>query len=144
MFHASYLERITKNDPFFLFSKYILEIDSIYTMLNSVWLKSIIYNKCPPKTQRNTTEHRLHWSDNMKKITLKIACYEIEDITLKHSSDNQLAYIHIPCDYDTEFCMQLDGWDENTSIPAQLKDKNILLYRHAYDKENHHWILKVA
>ena len=40
--------------------------------------------------------------------------------------------------------MQLDGWDENTSIPAQLKDKNILLYRHAYDKENHHWILKVA
>ncbi|MDM3696813.1 DUF1480 family protein, partial [Proteus mirabilis] len=31
-----------------------------------------------------------------------------------------------------------------TSIPAQLKDKNILLYRHAYDKENHHWILKVA
>ena len=80
----------------------------------------------------------------MKKITLKIACYEIEDITLKHSSDNQLAYIHIPCDYDTEFCMQLDGWDENTSIPAQLKDKNILLYRHAYDKENHHWILKVA
>lgn len=80
----------------------------------------------------------------MKKTTLKIACYEIEDITLKHSSDNQLTYIHIPCDYDKEFCMQLDGWDENTSIPAQLKDRNILLYRHAYDKDSHHWILKVA
>ncbi|HGN1705765.1 TPA: DUF1480 family protein [Providencia rettgeri] len=74
-------------------------------------------------------------------VKLKISSYEINDAVMaSHKSDT----VSIPCDSDTDFCMQLDGWDEHTSIPATLDEKPVLLYRHRYDKENHHWIMKLA
>ncbi|EPL6452999.1 DUF1480 family protein [Providencia vermicola] len=74
-------------------------------------------------------------------VKLKISSYEINDAVMEtHKSDT----VSIPCDSDTDFCMQLDGWDEHTSIPATIDEKPVLLYRHRYDKENHHWVMKVA
>lgn len=77
----------------------------------------------------------------MSIVNLKISSYEINDaIMTGHKSD----LVSIPCDSDTEFCMQLDGWDENTSIPALINEKPVLLYRQRYYKDNHHWIMRVA
>ena len=77
----------------------------------------------------------------MSIVKLKIYSYEISDAVIPDHKSNLVC---IPCDSDTDFCMQLDGWDEHTSIPATLDEKQVLLYRDRYDKENHHWVMKVA
>ena len=66
----------------------------------------------------------------MKKAKLKISTYVIDDALLSDTAENTIS---IPCELDTEFCMQLDGWYENTSIPVTLNNKPVLLYRHYYD-----------
>ncbi|KPD02684.1 DUF1480 family protein [Moellerella wisconsensis] len=77
----------------------------------------------------------------MNIVKLKISSYEIDDAIL---SDKQTSMVRIPCNSDTEFCMQLDGWDEHTSIPATINEQPVLLYRHLYDKERDHWVMRVA
>ncbi|BBG59052.1 Protein of uncharacterised function (DUF1480) [Providencia rustigianii] len=74
-------------------------------------------------------------------VKLKISSYEINDAVMPEKYHDTLS---IPCDSDSEFCMQLDGWDEHTSIPATIDEKPVLLYRQRYDKENHHWVMRVA
>ncbi|MBP6121393.1 MULTISPECIES: DUF1480 family protein [Providencia] len=74
-------------------------------------------------------------------VKLKISSYEINDAVMP---DQKSDTVSIPCDSDTDFCMQLDGWDEHTSIPATIDEKPVLLYRDRYDKENHHWVMKLA
>ncbi|CAG9421157.1 YebV family protein [Providencia sp. PROV188] len=77
----------------------------------------------------------------MSIVKLKISSYEINDAVM---ADKRSDTVSIPCDSDSEFCMQLDGWDEHTSIPATLDEKPVLLYRQRYDKENHHWLMRIA
>lgn len=77
----------------------------------------------------------------MKKAKLKISTYVIDDALLSDAAENTIS---IPCESDTEFCMQPDGWDENTSIPATLDNKPVLLYRHYYDKKKHHWVMRIV
>ncbi|SPY77721.1 DUF1480 family protein [Providencia rustigianii] len=77
----------------------------------------------------------------MCTVKLKISSYEINDAVMPEKYHDTLS---IPCDSDSEFCMQLDGWDEHTSIPATIDEKPVLLYRQRYDKENHHWVMRVA
>ncbi|MBS0925456.1 DUF1480 family protein [Providencia sp. JGM181] len=77
----------------------------------------------------------------MSIVKLKISSYEINDAVM---TDKRSDTVSIPCDSDSEFCMQLDGWDEHTSIPATLDEKPVLLYRQRYDKENHHWLMRIA
>ncbi|SQH13139.1 DUF1480 family protein [Providencia heimbachae] len=74
-------------------------------------------------------------------VKLKISSYEINDAVMPNQKSDTVS---IPCDSDTDFCMQLDGWDEHTSIPATIDEKPVLLYRDRYDKENHHWVMKLA
>ncbi|EEP89636.1 hypothetical protein ykris0001_160 [Yersinia kristensenii ATCC 33638] len=40
--------------------------------------------------------------------------------------------------------MQLDGWDENTSIPATLDGKDTLLYKKHYDQHQDAWVMRVT
>ena len=77
----------------------------------------------------------------MSIVKLKISSYEINDAVM---ADKRSDTVSIPRDSDSEFCMQLDGWDEHTSIPATLNEKPVLLYRQRYDKENHHWLMRIA
>ncbi|VTP61887.1 Protein of uncharacterised function (DUF1480) [Serratia rubidaea] len=40
--------------------------------------------------------------------------------------------------------MQLDGWDEHTSIPATLNGKQLLLYKQHYDRQQDAWIMRIG
>ncbi|SUI68243.1 Protein of uncharacterised function (DUF1480) [Serratia marcescens] len=40
--------------------------------------------------------------------------------------------------------MQLDGWDEHTSIPAILDGKQSLLYKQHYDRQADAWVMRLA
>ncbi|OCQ53317.1 hypothetical protein Ppb6_01426 [Photorhabdus australis subsp. thailandensis] len=80
----------------------------------------------------------------MNQTKLRISSYEIDDAILSQPSAGDDTTISIPCNSDRELCMQLDGWDEHTSIPALLNDKQILLYRKHYDRQNHAWVMRVV
>ncbi len=80
----------------------------------------------------------------MTKTTVKIGSFKVDDAELtrgtKHSVENILS---IPCKSDPDLCKQLDGWDEQTSIPAFLDGKEHVLYRQHYDHDNDAWIMRL-
>ncbi|QWA09008.1 DUF1480 family protein [Sodalis ligni] len=80
----------------------------------------------------------------MTKTTVKIGSFKVDDAELtsgtNHSVENILS---IPCKSDPDLCKQLDGWDEQTSIPAFLDGKEHVLYRQHYDHDNDAWIMRL-
>lgn len=79
----------------------------------------------------------------MAKTNLRIGIFEIDDAELKgeHSGDRTLS---IPCKSDPDLCMQLDAWDDDTSIPAVLDGEHSVLYRHRYDSQSDAWVMRLA
>ncbi|MBS0969996.1 DUF1480 domain-containing protein [Chimaeribacter arupi] len=78
----------------------------------------------------------------MGKTTVKIGSYEIDDAEHSASDERGGPTLRIPCKSDPELCMQLDGWDENTSIPATLNGQQSILYKQHYDKAEDVWVMR--
>ena len=72
---------------------------------------------------------------------LKINPYEIVDAEM--DVDN-LQTVRIPCQTNPGLVRQLDGWDSETSISAQIDGNQIELALDHYDKEHDCWVLKKA
>ena len=70
----------------------------------------------------------------MSKTVVKIGSFEVDDAHL-HAGADRAGTLSIPCKSDPDLCMQLDGWDEHTSIPAILDGKQSLLYKQHYDRQ---------
>jgi hypothetical protein len=79
----------------------------------------------------------------MGKSNVKIADYVIDDAELFIQKNTSQEKIAIPCYSDPELCMQLDGWDELTSIPALVDGKHSLLYKENYDSLHDQWIMRM-
>lgn len=79
----------------------------------------------------------------MTKTNLRIGIFEIDDaeLTGEHAGDRTLS---IPCKSDPDLCMQLDAWDDDTSIPAILNGEHSVLYRHSYDSQSDAWVMRLA
>lgn len=82
----------------------------------------------------------------MGKSFVRIGIFEVEDAELSKTPDSQLKShtLSIPCKSNTDLCMQLDGWDEQTTVPALLDGKNELLYRNHYDRQSDAWVMRFA
>ncbi|EHM46683.1 hypothetical protein HMPREF0454_00548 [Hafnia alvei ATCC 51873] len=82
----------------------------------------------------------------MGKSLVRIGIFEVEDAELSKAPDTQLNShtLSIPCKSNTDLCMQLDGWDEHTTVPAVLDGKNALLYRNHYDRQSDAWVMRFA
>lgn len=78
----------------------------------------------------------------MSKTVVKIGSFEVDDAHLSTATE-QNPTLTIPCKSDPELCMQLDGWDEHTSIPATLNGKQSLLYKQHYDCQADAWIMRL-
>ncbi|QCR36341.1 DUF1480 family protein [Nissabacter sp. SGAir0207] len=80
----------------------------------------------------------------MGKTTVRIGSYEIQDAELS-APDTSCGHntLRIPCQSDPELCMQLDGWDDHTSIPATLDGCQRTLYKERYDKQCDAWVLRM-
>ncbi|WP_213993968.1 DUF1480 family protein [Sodalis sp. dw_96] len=80
----------------------------------------------------------------MTKTTVRIGSFKVDDAELSsgtnHAVENMLS---IPCKSDPDLCKQLDGWDEQTSIPAFLDGKEHVLYRQHYDHDNDAWVMRL-
>ncbi len=80
----------------------------------------------------------------MTKTTVRIGSFKVDDAELSsgtnHTVENMLS---IPCKSDPDLCKQLDGWDEQTSIPAFLDGKEHVLYRQHYDHDNDAWVMRL-
>lgn len=70
---------------------------------------------------------------------VKIGRYEIVDA--EFSSEKQLT-VSIPCHTNPGLSYQLDGWDHDTSVPAWIDDKEVILHIAHYDKQQDRWVLK--
>ncbi|NDL62520.1 DUF1480 family protein [Acerihabitans arboris] len=80
----------------------------------------------------------------MTKTTVKIGSFEVDDAELSAGADRNVENIlRIPCQSDPDLCKQLDGWDENTSIPAFLDGKEHVLFRQHYDNDSDAWIMRL-
>ncbi|XBS68315.1 DUF1480 family protein [Acerihabitans sp. KWT182] len=80
----------------------------------------------------------------MTKTTVKIGSFEVDDAELSRGAQHHVENIlSIPCKSDPELCKQLDGWDEQTSIPALLDGKEHILYRQHYDHDNDAWVMRL-
>ncbi|AIM21596.1 hypothetical protein BMF90_10510 [Serratia sp. OLHL2] len=79
----------------------------------------------------------------MSKTVVKIGSFEVDDAHL-HATADRAGTLSIPCKSDPDLCMQLDGWDEHTSIPAILNGKQSLLYKQHYDRQTDAWVMRVA
>lgn len=81
----------------------------------------------------------------MGKTVVKIGTFEIDDAHLSPANGQTEgdSTLSIPCKSDPDLCMQLDGWDEHTSIPAVLNGKQSLLYKHHYDSQADAWVMKL-
>lgn len=80
----------------------------------------------------------------MTKTTVKIGSFEVNDAELSTGADSNVRNIlRIYCQSDPGLCMQLDGWDENTSIPAFLDGKEHVLFRQHYDTDADAWIMRL-
>lgn len=77
----------------------------------------------------------------MSKTVVKIGSFEVDDAHLHADRSGTLS---IPCKSDPDLCMQLDGWDEHTSIPAILNGKQSLLYKQHYDRQTDAWVMRLA
>ena len=79
----------------------------------------------------------------MSKTVVKIGSFEVDDAHL-HAGADRAGTLSIPCKSDPDLCMQLDGWDEHTSIPAILDGKQSLLYKQHYDRQADAWGMRLA
>ncbi|MEG3135604.1 DUF1480 family protein [Rouxiella sp. T17] len=86
----------------------------------------------------------------MGKSSLQIGSFKIDDAQLLSSESkggtdseggNKLV---IPCKSDPGLCMQLDGWDDDVSVPAIVDGRDSLLYKEKYDSQNDEWIMRVG
>ncbi|ATM96067.1 Protein of uncharacterised function (DUF1480) [Yersinia frederiksenii] len=80
----------------------------------------------------------------MGKTVVKIRDFEVDDAVLSAPLAKGENTLSIPCKSDPELCMQLDGWDEQTSIPATLDGKDRLLYKKHYDRHQDAWVMRVT
>ncbi len=80
----------------------------------------------------------------MVKTVVKIRSFEVDDAVLAAPLEKSENTLSIPCKSDPDLCMQLDGWDEHTSIPATLDGNERLLYKQHYDQNQDAWIMKVT
>lgn len=81
----------------------------------------------------------------MGKTVVKIGSFEVDDAHLTAASEHTegKTTLTIPCKSDPDLCMQLDGWDEHTSIPAMLDGKQSLLYKQHYDRQSDAWVMRL-
>lgn len=79
----------------------------------------------------------------MTRICVRIGIFEIEDAELHGEAPGDRT-VHIPCKSHPDLCMQLDGWDVDTSIPALLDGRHSILYRTHYDNQNDAWVMHLA
>ena len=81
----------------------------------------------------------------MGKTVVKIGSFEVDDAHLTPASEHAEGKITltIPCKSDPDLCMQLDGWDEHTSIPAMLNGQQSLLYKQHYDRHADAWVMRL-
>ncbi|KFK94800.1 MULTISPECIES: DUF1480 family protein [unclassified Serratia (in: enterobacteria)] len=81
----------------------------------------------------------------MGKTVVKIGSFEVDDAHLTSTSESAegKTTLTIPCKSDPDLCMQLDGWDEHTSIPAMLDGKQSLLYKQHYDRQADAWVMRL-
>jgi hypothetical protein len=79
----------------------------------------------------------------MGKSTVRIGSFEIYDAQLSKPDAKGGDTLRIPCKSDAGLCMQLDGWDEKTSIPAILDGRHSILYKQHYDKDEDAWIMRL-
>ncbi|CNI13498.1 Protein of uncharacterised function (DUF1480) [Yersinia frederiksenii] len=80
----------------------------------------------------------------MGKTVVKIRNFEVDDAVLSAPQAKGENTLSIPCKSDPDLCMQLDGWDEQTSIPATLDGKDRLLYKKHYDRHQDAWVMRVT
>lgn len=80
----------------------------------------------------------------MTKTTVQIGSFAVDDATLSSGDNHRVQNIvSIPCKSDPDLCLQLDGWDEQTGIPAFLDGKEHILFRQHYDHDNDAWIMRL-
>ena len=79
----------------------------------------------------------------MTKTSVRIGIFEIDDAVL-HGEPQGRRTLSIPCKSDPDLCMQLDGWDDETSIPAMLDGEHSVLYRQHYDQTSDAWVMRLA
>lgn len=79
----------------------------------------------------------------MSKTVVIIGSFEVDDAHLSAPTERNPT-LAIPCKSDPNLCMQLDGWDEHTSIPATLNGKQSLLYKQHYDRQADAWIMRLG
>lgn len=85
----------------------------------------------------------------MGKSSLQIGSFKIDDAQLfspestggPESAGGKLV---IPCKSDPGLCMQLDGWDDDVSVPAIVDGRDSLLYKEKYDSQNDEWVMRVG
>jgi hypothetical protein len=70
---------------------------------------------------------------------VKIGRYEIVDA--EFSSEKPLT-VSNPRHTNPGLSYQLDGWDHDTSVPAWIDDKEVILHIAHYDKQQDRWVLK--
>lgn len=70
---------------------------------------------------------------------VKIGRYEIVDAELETANADEIS---IPCLTNPGLSYQLDGWDEQTSVPASIDGEPVDLQIGHYDKQQDHWVLK--
>lgn len=82
----------------------------------------------------------------MSVSVVRIGSFEVDDAYWSAGSEQaeESGILTIPCKSDPDLCMQLDGWDEHTSIPAVLNGKQLLLYKQHYDRQADAWVMRVA
>jgi hypothetical protein len=90
-----------------------------------------------------TSYHIIEQGVSMSKTVVKIGSFEVDDAHL-HATADRAGTLSIPCKSDPDLCMQLDGWDEHTSIPAILNGKRSLLYKQHYDRQADAWVMRLA
>jgi hypothetical protein len=90
----------------------------------------------------HTSYQQIRQGVPMGKTVVKIGSFEVDDAHLSSSSE-QASTLAIPCKSDPDLCMQLDGWDEHTSIPAMLNGKQSLLYKQHYDRQTDAWVMRL-
>lgn len=79
----------------------------------------------------------------MTKTSVRIGAFEIDDAEL-HSEQQGERTLIIPCKSDPDLCMQLDGWDIDTSVPAFLNGEQSVLYCKHYDRQSDAWVMRLA
>ncbi|HFZ8993136.1 TPA: DUF1480 family protein [Citrobacter freundii] len=77
------------------------------------------------------------------KTSVRIGTFEIDDAELQGESPGERTLI-IPCKSDPDLCMQLDAWDDDTSIPALLNGEHSVLFRTRYDHQSDAWVMRLA